>query len=455
MRYISTRGQSPSASFDDVLTTALAPDGGLFVPEHYPAPLKLEADASFADISAAILHAFAEGDMSRDEAAAMTREAYATFRHPQTTPVVGIGGHPVLELFHGPTLAFKDVAMQLLARLFERSLKRSGRTMQVIVATSGDTGGAAVASLAGREGVKLCVLHPYGRISEVQRRFMTTHPADNILNLALEGTFDDCQSIVKALFADRSFADEVSLGGVNSINWARIAAQVTYYFAACQAVGQGPVHFSVPTGNFGDIFAGWVAKKLGAPVGMLIVAVNDNDILHRALTTGDYDKRGVKPTVAPSMDIEVASNFERAIFEVSGRDAELTAGLLADLKTKGNFTLPPSLKRSLSEEFMSARAGEAEINEVIGRLHRDTGTLIDPHTAIGISAAEQARANGLEGPIVTLATAHPAKFPEAVEAASGEHPALPIANDDLYNRQERFSVLTATEEAVKKAIRSA
>jgi len=449
MQYISTRGQSDAASFDEVLTRALAPDGGLYVPQDYPAPLSLEDGAGFAETAAAVLKAFAGDEIGADEALAMATEAFATFRHADAAPVVQLGEHHILELFHGPTLAFKDVAMQLLARLFERSLKRSGRTMHVVVATSGDTGGAAVASLAGREGVKLTVLHPYGRISEVQRRFMTTNGADNIQNLAVEGTFDDCQSIVKALFADQDFAQKISLGGVNSINWARIAAQVTYYLTACQAVGEGPVHFSVPTGNFGDIFAGWVAKKLGAPIGKLIVAVNENDILDRALRTGIYEKQGVKPTTAPSMDIEVASNFERALFEVSGRRADLTAGLMEDLKTTGEFTLPPDLLAALQGEFLSYRASEAEIADEIAAAYQHHGELLDPHTAIGLKAAKEARASGLAGPIVTLATAHAAKFPEAVVSASGQSPTLPVGGDDLFSRNEKFTLVSADIEAVK------
>ena len=452
MRYISTRGQSPAASFDEVLIRALAPDGGLYVPEMYPADFAVPADASFAETAAHVLAAFASGDIGLDEARAIASAAFADFRHHEKAPVVTIGDHHVLELFHGPTLAFKDVAMQLLGPLFERSLRRSGRTMQIVVATSGDTGGAAVASLAGREGIRLCVLHPYGRISEVQRRFMTTTGAENVLNLAVEGTFDDCQAIVKALFADRPFADAVSLGGVNSNNWARIAAHVTYYLTACRAVGEGPVHFSVPTGNFGDVFAGWVARRLGAPIGRLIIAVNTNDILDRALRTGVYDKRGVTPTTSPSMDIEVASNFERAIFELSGRDAVLTGRLMADLRETGRFLIPEPVLASLREVFSSWRADEEDVRRMIARVAESTGDLVDPHTAVGLHAAEQARAAGLQGPIVTLATAHPAKFPDAVEDAADRRPDLPFGDKALYGREELFTVIPASTDAVKAAM---
>ncbi|MEM1380176.1 MAG: threonine synthase [Pseudomonadota bacterium] len=453
MHYLSTRGQAPRADFDDVLTQALAADGGLFVPEHYPSGLTAAPEMSFADVAARVLAAFGGDAFPLAEAQPLAEQAFGTFRHEAAAPVIQLGDDRVLELFHGPTLAFKDVAMQLLARLFERSLARSGRTMQVVVATSGDTGGAAVASLANRAGIKLCVLHPHERISEVQRRFMTTTGAENVLNLAVDGTFDDCQTIVKALFADRPFAESVSLGGVNSINWARIASQVTYYLTACRDVGEGPVHFSVPTGNFGDVFAGWVAKKMGAPIGQLIVAVNENDILDRALRTGVYDKRGVTQTSSPSMDIEIASNFERAIFEASGRDSALTASLMAELKAEGTFTLPENVLTELRKDFLSYRASQAEVAALLKTVAKDTGILIDPHTAIGIHAARRGREEGLEGPIVTLATAHAAKFPDAVEEATGQRPALPFPEGDLYAAEEIFQRMPATTAAVQAAIK--
>ncbi|GGY54913.1 threonine synthase [Parvularcula lutaonensis] len=455
MKYISTRGASPEANFDTVLRKALAPDGGLYLPKSWPGPRDWRAmkGASFPEIAAEVLHLFAGDEMSREEAGRLTEEAFATFRHPDVTPVVDLGGEKVMELFHGPTLAFKDVAMQLIARLFERSLEKSGGAMTVVVATSGDTGGAAVSALANREHLSICALHPHERISGVQRRFMTTSGAPNVLNLAVEGTFDDCQAIVKELFADRDFAAEVSLGGVNSINWARITAQVSYYIWACLAVEGDDIHFSVPTGNFGDVFAGWVAKKLGAPVGKLIIAVNENDILDRALRVGIYEKRGVLPTSSPSMDIEIASNFERAIFEASGRNAEMTADLMACLRETDRFRLSKELRAELAKDFVSYKAGEPEVRAVMAVFAAHYGTLLDPHTAIGIHGARRAREDALEGPIVTLATAHPAKFPEAVAAATGKTPDLPVSSEQLFSQDEVFSVVPSDTAAVKEALR--
>lgn len=455
MHYISTRGGAPKAGFDEVLMRALAPDGGLYVPESWPEPRDWSAfrGAPFAEVAAEILHLFAGGSLGRGEAASLCEAAYATFRHDVCAPLVEVGEERLLELFHGPTLAFKDVAMQLIARLFERELDRRGGRMTVIVATSGDTGGAAVSALAGRDNLTICALHPHRRISEVQRRFMTTSGAANVLNLAVEGTFDDCQAIVKTLFADRSFASEVSLGGVNSINWARITAQVTYYVTAALAVGEAPVHFSVPTGNFGDVFAGYVARRLGAPVGRLIVAVNENDILDRALRTGRYARQGIVPTTSPSMDIEVASNFERLIFEASGRDAAMTATLMAQLKEQGGFDIPADLLGVIAGDFLSRRASQEEVAAEMRRVWREHAVLIDPHTAVGTFAARQAREAGLAGPVVTLATAHPAKFPDAVRDATGQAPLLPTGLEPaLYGRPEVFSVVPADPASVKASI---
>ena len=455
MRYISTRGDAAPASFSDVLMQALAPDGGLYLPETWPAPRdwsQLE-DGSFSGVAAEVLSTFAGDDLSLEEARLLTKEAFATFRHEEVAPLRRLGTDHLLELWHGPTLAFKDVAMQVLSRLFERELSRRDQKLTVIVATSGDTGGAAVSALAGREGLRLCVLHPHERISSVQRRFMTTTGADNIINLAIEGTFDDAQTIVKELFADRPFAEAVSLGGVNSINWARIVAQVTYYITACRALGSDkPIHFAVPTGNFGDIFAGWGAKKLGAPIGRLIVAVNDNDILDRALREGAYIKEGVTATSSPSMDIEIASNFERALFEASGRDAELIKGLMKDLREKGGFHLPETVIATVREDFLSYRADQAQVKALMAEIASSEGQTIDPHTAVGVHAARSARQDGLEGDIVVLSTAHPAKFPDAVVDATGQKPGWPDLSEDLFALKESYEVIAAGIEIVKERL---
>ncbi len=455
MQYISTRGSAPEADFSTVLMQALAPDGGLYLPLEWPDPQDWTAmrGASFAEVGAKVLKIFAGDDMTLDEARALTEAAFATFRHEDVAPVKAIHGEHLLELFHGPTLAFKDVAMQLIARLFERQLARSGGTMSVVVATSGDTGGAAVSALAGREGLSITALHPHNRISEVQRRFMTTSGETNVLNLAVEGTFDDCQAIVKSLFADRAFVDDVQLGGVNSINWARITAQVTYYITACLNFPNEEVHFSVPTGNFGDIFAGYVAKKLGAPVGQLIVAVNENDILDRAIRTGQYEKRGVTPTTSPSMDIEIASNFERLLFEAADRDADLTKGLMEDLRTNGRFEIPNDLLKLIRHGFSSYRASQDDVDALMAEFSREADELIDPHTAIGVHGARQARREGLEGPIVTLATAHPAKFPEAVRNATGVEPSIPFPSEELWEKPEAFTIVEPSQAVVADAIR--
>ncbi|MEM6913188.1 MAG: threonine synthase, partial [Pseudomonadota bacterium] len=439
------------------LTRALAPDGGLYVPKVWPQPLDMDAlrGQPFAEVSAQILTLFAGDSITLDDARALTTAAYATFRHDETCPVVPLwGDEHLLELFHGPTLAFKDVAMQLIARLFERDLSQRDGRMTVIVATSGDTGGAAVSALARRAHLKIVSLHPHQRISEVQRRFMTTSGAANGLNLAVRGTFDDCQSAVKALFADRPFAEEVALGGVNSINWARIAAQVTYYVTASLALDRdGPVHFSVPTGNFGYVFAGYVAKRLGAPIGQLIVAVNENDILDRAMKTGLYEKKGITQTEAPSMDIEVASNFERLIFEASGRDDRLTLSLMESLKANGSFCLPREVLDAILMGFASARAGSSEIACEMKRAQDLKGMILDPHTAIGLHASRVAREAGLDGPLVTLATAHAAKFPDAVEEVTGQRPGLPFTNEALYAQAEIYAEIPNDIEAIKTAIR--
>ncbi|MCQ8186045.1 threonine synthase [Parvularcula maris] len=452
MRYISTRGGTEPATFSGVLIDALAPDGGLYLPQTWPEATDWSGETSMASAAAGVLHLFAGQELPLDEAQELTEAAFASFRHPDVAPLKRLGDDHLLELFHGPTLAFKDVALQIIARLFERHLKARGGHLNVVVATSGDTGGAAVAALAGRENLSITVLHPHERISKVQRRFMTTTGAGNVLNLAVEGTFDDCQRIVKEMFADRAFTKEVRLGGVNSINWARVAAQASYYITSCAQLG-GTAHFSVPTGNFGDVFAGYVAKKLGAPVGELIVAVNENDILDRTLRTGIYEKRGVTPTSSPSMDIEIASNFERLLFEAAGRDAGEVKRAMADLSAYGSFALESDVLDRIRDGFRSYKASEADVAELMAEVLESHGELIDPHTAIGLHAARKRREDGLSGPIVTLATAHPAKFPEAVQAATGQAPQLPGSEEELFREEERFDILPASTDAIKSAIR--
>ncbi len=460
--YVSTRGRAGRRSFEEVLLAGLAEDGGLFVPETWP---QLPAErlwalrrADYPTTTAAVLAPFAAGCFEEAELAALAREAYAGFAHPATAPLRQLDpGFWLLELFHGPTLAFKDFALQLLARLFERVLARTGRTLTIVGATSGDTGSAAIAAIAGRAGMRIVVLHPKDRVSPVQRRQMTTVEAPNVANLAIEGTFDDCQDIVKALFADPGFRAEQRLAAINSINWARIAAQAAYYVYAALRLGapERPVAFCVPTGNFGDVYAGHVARRTGLPVAGLIVATNRNDILARFLETGTYAAGPVVPTSSPSMDIQVASNFERLLFELLDGDGAAVAELMARFARERRFTLDaPRLLRARAL-FAGGAADEAATFERIAWWYRATGgtVLLDPHTAVGAAVAERLRA-AIPSPLVLLATAHPAKFPEAVERACGVHPALPTSMSDLFERPERYTTLPADPAAVKAFIRA-
>lgn len=456
LHYVSTRGQAEPLGFDDVLLAGLAPDGGLFVPETWPQfsndDWRALRGRPYVDAAFAILKPFAaamgEAELKSDIAA-----AYATFGVSEVAPLralphLGADLH-LLELFHGPTLAFKDVALQLLGRLMDRELSRRNARAVVVGATSGDTGSAAIHALKGRANVEVFILYPHGRVSDVQRRQMTTVSDGNVHALAVEGTFDDCQAIVKALFADTPFRDEVGLAAVNSINWARIAAQIVYYATAALALGapEKKISFAVPTGNFGDIYAGYAAKRMGLPVGRLIIATNVNDILARTLETGRYEVRGVTATSSPSMDIQVSSNFERLLFELGGRDAALIARLMRDLKEKGAFELPASMLARLREDFTAFRADEGEVAAMIAEVQKKEGILIDPHTAVGLVAARKAGAGG--APLVALATAHAAKFPDAVTKAAGRAPELPEALKPMMTAPERFSVVEARTESVK------
>ncbi|WP_062227505.1 threonine synthase [Aureimonas frigidaquae] len=456
MRYISSRGQAPRLGFADVLLAGLASDGGLYVPEEWPvidaATIASFAGRSYADVAYTLLRPFVGGEIADADLRRMVDEAYATFRHPAVAPLVQTDGNTfVLELFHGPTLAFKDVAMQLLARLMDHVLAERGQRATIVGATSGDTGGAAIAAFAQSTRTDMFILFPKGRVSPVQQRQMTGHGAQNVHALALEGTFDDCQSIVKAMFNDATFRSDMALSGVNSINWARIMAQIVYYFTAAASLGAPArrVSFTVPTGNFGDIFAGYGAKRMGLPIEQLVIATNANDILVRTLETGVYETLGVAPTSSPSMDIQVSSNFERLLFEASGRDASLVTRLMQSLAQSGRFTLPPQVAAAIAAEFKAGRSGEAETAQTIRSVNDTRAYLLDPHTAVGMGvAAEHA---GQEAMIV-LGTAHPAKFPDAVEAACGIRPALPPTHADLMERDERFTVLPNDAEAVKAYI---
>ena len=448
MLHISTRGEAPALSFSDALLTGLARDGGLYLPQSWPKLSATEiagfAGKPYTAVAERVLGALADGDIENGALSGMISQAYAGFRHPAVCPLTQIGDNLfVLELFHGPTLAFKDVAMQLLGRLMDHVLGQRGQRATIVGATSGDTGGAAIDAFKGLKSVDVFILYPEGRVSDVQRRQMTTVDADNVHAIAVEGTFDDCQNLVKAMFNHHAFRDEIGLSGVNSINWARIAAQVVYYFTAAVSLG-GPgrkVSFTVPTGNFGDILAGWVAKQMGLPIERLGIATNSNDILARTLETGAYEMRGVHATTSPSMDIQISSNFERLLFEAHGRDGAAVRRLMQSLQQSGRFEIAGEALQRIRSEFDAASQSEDEIAGEIRRSWTEAGFLLDPHTAIGVGAARQALKRDSATPMIVLGTAHPAKFPAAVKAASGVEPALPAHLADLMERKERVTLL--------------
>jgi threonine synthase len=456
VRYISTRGEAPALGFIDVTLAGLAHDGGLYVPETWPAidaaTVAGFAGRPYADVACDVVSRFTANGIA--ELARMTREAYDGFRHPAVTPLVQLAPNTfVLELFHGPTLAFKDLAMQLLARLMDHALAVRRELTTIVVATSGDTGGAAVDAFGGRAQADVVVLFPHGRISDVQRRMMTTSDRDNVHAIAIEGTFDDCQALVKAMFNHHTFRDRVRLSGVNSINFARIAAQVVYYFVAAVALGapHRKVAFAVPTGNFGDVFAGYVAARMGLPVERLTVATNVNDILARALTTGTYEQREVTPTTSPSMDIQVSSNFERLMFDACGRDPLPVRAAMTALAQSRRFRIAERALTYVRTLFTADRALEDETAAAIRTTRRETGYLIDPHTAVAVAVAEKENRDPAI-PMVVLSTAHPAKFPDAVEKACGIRPGLPDWLADLGSRRERVTVLPPDQSAVEKHI---
>jgi threonine synthase len=451
MKYVSTRGQAPALTFADVLLAGPATDGGLYVPESWPPLPEGWADVpQYPELATGVIRPYVEGALTGDELAAMVGEAYATFDRPEVCPLVEVEpGLHVLELFHGPTLAFKDVALQLVGRMFDAELGRRGERATIVVATSGDTGSAAIAACAGRPTLDIVVLHPAGRVSDVQRRQMTTVDAPNVVNLAIEGTFDDCQDLVKALFAEPGTRERLRLSAMNSINWARIAAQIPYYVLAAAALGRCRV--AVPSGNFGNILAGWIARRSGAPLEQLVIGSNDNAVLARWVETGALTASDVVPTLSPSMDIQVSSNHERLLFELSGRDGAATAEWLTRFRQIGAVEVP------VDPVFAAASLDDRTTLAEIADTHRRTGYLADPHTAVGIGAARACGAVGAADglPVVCLATAHPAKFPDAAEQATGVRPALPEHLADLHERPERYDVLPADLAAVRDRIASA
>ena len=457
MRYISTRGQAPALTFEEAMLTGLARDGGLYLPETIPQmrheDIAALAGVSYEEAAFRIMRPYTGDAFADDEFRGIIARAYAGFGHAARAPLKQLdSGHFLLELFHGPTLAFKDFAMQLIGQLFEFSLKRSGRRVCIVGATSGDTGSAAIEAFRGLEAVDVFILYPHGRVSEVQRRQMTTPGESNVHALAVDGHFDDCQARVKDMFNDFAFRDAVGLAGVNSINWARVLAQVVYYFTSAVSLGapHRKVSFTVPTGNFGDIFAGLIAKRMGLPIDRLVVATNQNDILHRCLTTSDYTPDGVIPSISPSMDIQVSSNFERALYYAYDQDGAAVARLMEELAA-GGFRLSQGALQALRENFDSGRCDEAETKATIARLSATTGELLCPHGAVGVKVAGEHLVQAT--PMITLATAHPAKFPAAVEQAAGVHPPLPPTMADLYERPERVTRIGNDLSAIETLIK--
>ncbi|WP_420437505.1 threonine synthase [Candidatus Poriferisocius sp.] len=454
MKYISTRGRAPVLDFSDVLLAGLAADGGLYVPERWPvlSPEALSGcpgRGEYADLASEVMWPFVDGAYPRARFDELVREAYAVFAHPEVTPLVELGdGLWLMELFHGPTLAFKDVALQLVGRLFDEELTRRREQVTIVGATSGDTGSAAIEAVRDRENIQIVILHPHGRISEVQRRQMTTVDSANVHNVAIEGTFDDCQDLVKAMFADPAFRAEQRLSAVNSINWARVMAQTVYYVAAATRPGLERLSFSVPTGNFGNVLAGHVARQMGLAIDRFIVASNRNDILTQFFTTGSMAITEVHPTLSPSMDIQVSSNLERLLFELLERDGIRTAETLEDFRQTGEMQIESRISADLHREWSGVRVDDAETTSTIADLYRETGMIIDPHTAVGLAAARRCR-RGSNEPIVVLATAHPAKFGAAVEAAIGTQPPMPPALAELAERPERCERLPNNLAAVK------
>ncbi|MBC6440961.1 MAG: threonine synthase [Rhodospirillales bacterium] len=459
MRYLSTRGTAPVLDFEDALLVGLASDGGLYLPETWP---RLDADAframqgmPYAGIAARVIHPFVEGWIELDALEAMTSETYAVFDHPAVVPMIQTGDNDwLLELFHGPTFAFKDLALQLLGRLFDRALDRRGQRITIVGATSGDTGSAAIAGCAGRDNMDVFILFPEGRVSEVQRRQMTTVDAPNVHCIAVQGTFDDCQALVKAMFNDQAFRERINMAAVNSINWARVMAQAAYYVASAVRLGapDRPVAYAIPSANFGAAFAGYVAQQMGLPIERLIVATNANDILHRFLDSGSYRPTGVVPTLSPSMDIQVSSNFERLLFEVHGRDSEATGRLMARLAQSGGFEVQPDAHARAAALMASHRLDDEGIRAEIRRMEEQRGVTVDPHTACGTVAARATGAVNPAVPVITHAQAHPAKFSDAVASAVGHRPEMPAGLARVMDLPERATVVPSDLDAVQAFI---
>jgi threonine synthase len=454
MTYHSTRGSDSNASFTDILLAGLARDGGLYVPQSMPSlDINKRIGKDYQSIAQDVLTPFVQDTLKADDLSKLIVKAYGSFNHPSIAPVVEhASGFYVMELFHGPTLAFKDYALQFLGALFDHVLKARGKKITIVGATSGDTGSAAIAGCVGSKHIDIFILHPKGRTSEVQRRQMTTVQAENVFNIAVEGTFDDCQALVKAMFADRTFRDDLSLSAINSINFARIAAQIVYYAAACAGFKGAPVSFAVPTGNFGNVYAAYCAKKMGLPIETLIIGSNRNDILTRFFETGLMKTGAVQPSISPSMDIQVSSNFERYLYDLLVQDPHAVKTKMDALRLNGEFDVTPDQHKAACKEFTAQRCSDDETLRTMAQYYKETGYLLDPHTAVGVHAAKMVKRDP-SVPVVALACAHPAKFPDAVEKATGIRPSLPQSLADLYDRVENYATLPADLKTLQSHIR--
>ncbi len=459
MEYISTRGKAEHLNFFDVTLAGLARDGGLYVPKTFPKLGNEDlSNKTYLEVATKIISMFVEDEISPSELKILLEKSYAVFDHKEVIPLHKLDDNLyIMELFHGPTLAFKDIALQLLGNLFEHILKQRNTKINIVGATSGDTGSAAINAVMDRDNINTFIMHPKGRVSEVQRRQMTTVISPNIFNIAVEGSFDDCQDIVKALFNDQEFRDEMNLSAINSINWARIMAQIVYYVYVSSKLYKQTnkkVTFSVPTGNFGNIYAGYIAKQIGAPIDKLIVATNQNDILHRFVNSGEMKIDGVTSTLSPSMDIQISSNFERLLFELYDRDSKKLEKSMNTFREKGSFKVEPSIMTHLKETFISGRISDDKTLKIIETIFKKSNYMIDPHTAVGLGVAQEYKKNNPNSLIVSLATAHPAKFPEAIKKATGIKPELPEKLADLYEKEENYSTAPADIVQIKTLIKA-
>ncbi len=451
MKYISTRNNSKEFNFEQIFIKGLADDGGLYIPKllkKYSADelIRLK-NLNYNELSTEIINLFSSDFISKDELSSLIKKSYSTFREKEVIKISSLGKLKLLELFHGPTLAFKDVAMQFIGNLYEYYLSKNNKKINIVVATSGDTGAAAIDAIKGKSNLNIFVLHPNNRISPVQRKLMTTVEEKNVYNIAIDGNFDDCQNLVKSMFSDLEFSKSINMSGVNSINWARIIAQTVYYFYSYFKLGKENVSFSVPTGNFGDVFAGYLAKKMGLPIDKLIVATNENDILHRAISKGDYVSKEVKETLSPSMDIQLASNFERLIYYVNNSDSEKTANIMKKIKQNTYQIDKPSLE-IIQKDFLSESCNEKETLDIIKKNYEENNIILDPHTAVGVGAAKKLSFNDC----VVLSTAHPCKFPDAVNNAINKHENLPKDLKDVLSKVENFQVLKNDIKDVKNFV---